>query len=152
MAAVRQARVVWNGDLAKGSGEVSAVTSGKFSALPVSWGARTEAPQGKTSTEELLAAAHASCFAMALSAGLAKAGRPPKQLEVTSTVKFDKVGDNWTVVSSELELVGDVPGSDAESFQKAADAAKDGCPISRALKGNVGLSVKATLRSEAPVR
>jgi len=152
VAATRQARAIWNGDLLKGSGAVSAVSSGKFTGLGVSWGARTESPQGKTSPEELLAAAHASCFAMALSAGLAKAGTPPKQLEVTSTVKFDKVGDNWTVVSSELELVGDVPGSDAESFQKAADAAKDGCPISRALKGNVGLSVKATLRSEAPVR
>ena len=83
MAATRQARAKWNGDLATGSGEVSSVTSGKFSSLPVSWGARTEAPQGKTSPEELLAAAHASCFAMALSAGLAKGGTPPETLEVT---------------------------------------------------------------------
>ena len=90
MAAIRQARAVWNGDLATGSGEVSAVTSGKFSALPVSWGARTEAPQGKTSPEELLAAAHASCFAMALSAALARGGTPPKKLEVTRlTVPVD---------------------------------------------------------------
>ena len=145
MAAVRQARAVWNGDLAKGSGEVSAVTSSKFSALPVSWGARTEAPQGKTSPEELLAAAHASCFAMALSAGLAKAGRPPKKLDVTSTVTFDKVGADWTVVSSELEVKGEVPGMDAAAFAKAAEGAKDGCPISRALKNNVKLSVRPTL-------
>jgi len=145
MAAVRQARAVWSGDLAKGSGEVSAVTSGKFSALPVSWGARTEAPQGKTSPEELLAAAHASCFAMALSAGLAKAGRPPKKLDVTSTVTFDKVGADWTVVSSELEVKGEVPGMDAAAFAKAAEDAKDGCPISRALKNNVKLSVRPTL-------
>ena len=145
MAAVRKARAVWNGDLAKGSGEVSSVTSGKFSALPVSWGARTEAPQGKTSPEELLAAAHASCFAMALSAGLARAGTPPKKLDVTSTVTFDKVGEDWTVVSSELEVKGEVPGIDAAAFAKAAEGAKDGCPISRALKNNVKLSVRPTL-------
>ena len=145
MAAVRKARAVWNGDLAKGSGEVSSVTSGKFSALPVSWGARTEAPQGKTSPEELLAAAHASCFAMALSAGLARAGTPPKKLDVTSTVTFDKVGEDWTVVSSELEVKGEVPGIDAAAFTKAAEGAKDGCPISRALKNNVKLSVRPTL-------
>jgi osmotically inducible protein OsmC len=145
MAATRQARATWNGDLATGSGEVSAVTSGKFSSLPVSWGARTEAPQGKTSPEELLAAAHASCFAMALSAGLAKGGTPPKTLEVTSTVTFDKVGADWTVVSSALEVTGVVPGLDAAGFGKAAEGAKDGCPISRALKNNVKLSVKSTL-------
>lgn len=145
MAATRQARAVWNGDLAKGTGEVSAVTSGKFSALPVSWGARTEAPQGKTSPEELLAAAHASCFSMALAAGLAKSGTPPKKLEVTSAVTFDKVGDDWTVVSSALEVTGDVPGIDAAAFAKAAEGAKDGCPISRALKNNVRLSVRSTL-------
>jgi len=145
MAATRQARAVWNGDLAKGTGEVSAVTSGKFSALPVSWSARTEAPQGRTSPEELLAAAHASCFSMALAAGLAKAGTPPKKLEVTSAVTFDKVGDDWTVVSSALEVTGDVPAIDAAAFAKAAEGAKDGCPISRALKNNVKLSVRPTL-------
>jgi osmotically inducible protein OsmC len=145
VAAVRQARAVWNGDLATGSGEVSSLTSGKFSALPLSWGARTEVPQGKTSPEELLAAAHASCFAMALSAGLARGGTPPKKLEVTSKVTFDKVGADWTVVSSELEVKGEVPALDQAAFAKAAEGAKDGCPISRALKNNVKLSVKATL-------
>ena len=152
MAATRQAKAIWNGDLASGTGEVSAQTSGKFSALPVSWGARTEAPQGKTSPEELLAAAHASCFSMALSAGLAKAGTPPKRLEVTSTVTFDKVGADWTVVSSDLEVKGDVPGIDAAAFQKAAEGARDGCPISRALKNNVKLSVKPTLMTGAGAR
>jgi len=145
MAATRQARAKWNGDLAKGSGEVSAVSSGKFNALPVSWGARTESPQGKTSPEELLAAAHASCFAMALSGGLAKSGTPPETLEVTATVTFDKVGENWTVVSSELQVTGVVPGLDEAAFAKAAEGAKDGCPISRALKNNVKLSVRSTL-------
>jgi osmotically inducible protein OsmC len=145
MAATRTARAKWNGDLATGSGEVSAVSSGKFSSLPVSWGARTESPQGKTSPEELLAAAHASCFAMALSAGLAKGGTPPETLEVTSTVTFDKVGADWTVVSSDLQVTGVVPGLDAAGFAKAAEGARDGCPISRALKNNVKLSVKSTL-------
>ena len=145
MAATRQARAKWNGDLATGSGEVSSVTSGKFSSLPVSWGARTEAPQGKTSPEELLAAAHASCFAMALSAGLAKGGTPPETLEVTSSVTFDKVGADWTVVSSDLQVTGVVPGLDEAGFARAAEGAKDGCPISRALKNNVKLSVKSTL-------
>ena len=82
---------------------------------------------------------------MALSAGLARAGTPPKKLDVTSTVTFDKVGEDWTVVSSDLEVKGEVPGIDAAAFAKAAEGAKDGCPISRALKNNVKLSVRPTL-------
>lgn len=145
MAATRQARAIWNGDLAKGTGTVSAISSEKFRDLPVSWGARTESPQGKTSPEELLAAAHASCFCMALSAGLAKGGTPPEQLDVTATVTFDKIGDSWTVTSSVLDVRGKVPGIDAAAFATAANDAKDGCPISRALKGNVKLSVTPQL-------
>jgi len=145
MAATREARAVWNGDLMSGTGMVSAVSSGKFSDLPVSWSARTEAPGGRSSPEELLAAAHASCFAMALSAGLARAGTPPNRLEVRSKVTFDKVGENWTVVSSDLEVKGDVPGADATKFAQAAEDAKENCPVSRALRGNVKLSVKAKL-------
>ncbi|MDE3113650.1 MAG: OsmC family peroxiredoxin [Chloroflexota bacterium] len=151
MAATREARAIWTGDLMKGSGEVTAASSARFERLPVSWAARTEQPGGKTSPEELLAAAHASCYAMALSAGLAKQRMPAQRLDVTATVTFDKVGDAWTVVSSALAVTGTVPDADAESFQRAAEDAKDGCPISRALKGNVQLSVKAALseRSEA---
>jgi lipoyl-dependent peroxiredoxin len=145
MAATREARAVWNGDLMSGTGTVSGTSSGKLNEVPVSWSARTEAPGGKSSPEELLAAAHASCFAMALSAGLAKAGTPPNRLEVKSRVTFDKVGDSWTVVSSELEVKGDIPGADAAKFTKAAEDAKENCPISRALKGNVKLSVRASL-------
>lgn len=145
MAATREARAVWNGDLMSGTGTVSATSSGKVTDLPVSWSARTEAPGGKSSPEELLAAAHASCFAMALSGGLARAGTPPNRLEVSSKVTFDKVGDSWTVVSSELEVKGEVPGADAAKFAKAAEDAKENCPVSRALKGNVKLSVKANL-------
>ena len=147
MAATREARVVWNGDLMSGTGTVSAGSSGLFKDIPVSWSARTEAPGGKSSPEELLAAAHASCFAMALSAGLARAGTPPKRLEVSAKVTFDKVGDNWTVVSSALDVRGEVPGLDAEKFKQAAEGAKENCPISRALKGNVNLSVTPSLRT-----
>ena len=145
MAATREARAVWNGDLLSGTGAVSAVSSGKFSELPVSWSARTEAPGGRTSPEELLAAAHASCFAMALSAGLTRAGMRPNRLEVRSRVTFDKVGESWSVVSSELNVKGDIPGGDAAKFAEAAEDAKNNCPISRALKGNVKLSVNAAL-------
>jgi osmotically inducible protein OsmC len=145
MAATRQAKAIWNGDLTKGSGAVSALSSRKFSDLPVSWAARTEAPEGRTSPEELLAASHASCFCMALSAGLAKAGTPPQRLETTATVTFDKIGDSWTVVSSALDVTGTVAGIDQATFTKAAEGARDGCPISRALKGNVALSVTARL-------
>ncbi len=147
MAAVRRAQAVWQGELPTGSGQVSARSSGAFSDLDVSWAARTEQSNGKTSPEELVAAAHASCFAMALSAGLGRGGTPPQRLDVTAAVTFDKQDAGWRVVSSEIEVRGKVPGLDADAFQKAAVGAKDGCPISQALKGNVQLSVKATLES-----
>lgn len=145
MAAVRTATVTWQGDLATGRGSVSSGTSDTFLDLPVSWAARTEAPGGKTSPEELLAAAHASCYAMAFSAGLARAGTPPEHLHVSAEVTFDKRDAGWTVISSALSVFGRVPGATHESFTQAAEAAKDGCPISRALAGNVELSVEATL-------
>ncbi|HLZ26120.1 MAG TPA: OsmC family peroxiredoxin [Chloroflexota bacterium] len=146
MAAVRRADVTWSGDLPTGKGAVSATTSGVFKDLEVSWPRRSEAAaEGKTSPEELLAASHASCYAMALSAGLGGAGTPPQSLAVSATVTFDKVGDGFKVVSSVLEVRGRVAGIDEAGFIKAAEGAKDGCPISQALKGNVALSVKATL-------
>ncbi len=146
MAATRRARVVWTGDLMKGNGTVTAESSGLFKDAAVTWASRTERSDGKTSPEELLAAAHASCFSMALSHGLAQGGKPPQRLEVTAVVTFAPVpGGGFKVSSSALEVTGAVPGLDAAGFQKAAEAAKDGCPISGALKGNVELSVKATL-------
>ena len=143
MPAVRQADVTWEGDLASGSGVVSAVTSRAFTGLPVTWGSRTESADGRTSPEELVAAAHASCFSMALSAGLGRAGTPPEKLEVSATVTFDQVDGSWTVVSSALKVRGKVPGMDTAAFQQATEEARDNCPISRALKGNVVLSVEA---------
>lgn len=145
MAAIRRAEVTWTGELVTGHGVVSAVSSGVFASLPVSWSARTEAADGKTSPEELLAAAHASCYAMAFSGGLARGGTPPDRLEVSADVTFDKVDAGWRVVSSALTVRGVVPGISAEAFAAAAEVAKDGCPISQALKGNVALSVDAAL-------
>ena len=147
MAAERTATVTWTGDLASGSGAVSAGTSQLFTDLPVSWSTRTEAPAGETSPEELLAAAHASCFSMALAGALAKGGTPPEHLHVSSTVTFDKVDEAWTVVSSQLDVVGVVPGLSEADFDSAAQNAKENCPVSRALRGNVSLSVASTLES-----
>ena len=148
MAATRSATVTWSGTLAEGSGTVSSGTTDLFIDLPVSWSSRTEAPAGRTSPEELLAAAHASCFAMALSGGLVRGGTPPDHVHVSAAVTFDKVGDAWTVTRSELDVVGVVPGLDEDGFIAAAEAAKDGCPISRALSGNVDLAVTAALEDE----
>lgn len=145
MAAIRRAEATWSGALSTGSGAVSAVSSGSFSDLPVSWGARTESPEGKTSPEELVAAAHASCFAMALSGDLGRAGTPPERLAISAEVTFDKTDDGWRVVSSALTVRGVVPGMSEADFVAAAEAARDGCPISQALKGNVALSVDAAL-------
>lgn len=144
MAAKRTAEAVWDGDLAHGRGTVK----GKSGGLPetsVSWAARTEASGGKTSPEELLAAAHASCFCMALSAGLGRIGKPPERLAVSATATFDKVGDAWKVTTMELDVVGKVPGASAAEFETAAKAASQGCPISGALKGNVTVTVQARL-------
>ena len=145
MAPTRSAHAVWDGDLLSGKGVVTASTSGAFDQLSVSWKARTEEPGGSTSPEELVAAAHASCFSMALSAGLGRAGTPPSKLEVDATVTFEQIEGGWKVCCSDLKVIGTVPGLDQAGFEAAAEAAKDGCPISGALKGNVELSVQATL-------
>jgi lipoyl-dependent peroxiredoxin len=148
MGTTRTATTTWTGSLADGAGTVSAGTSQLFTDLPVSWASRTEEHNGRTSPEELLAAAHASCFSMALAGGLARAGTPPDHLHVSATVTFDKVGDKWGVTSSQLDVVGVVPGIDEDGFAAAARDAKDGCPISRALSGNVEMSVSAALEDE----
>jgi osmotically inducible protein OsmC len=145
MAAIRRAEATWSGALTDGSGTVSAVSSNVFTALPVTWAARTESPEGMTSPEELVAAAHAACFSMALSGALGRAGTPPERLDVSAEVTFDKVEAGWRVVSSALTVRGVVPGSTAEAFSAAAESTRTGCPISVALAGNVALSVEATL-------
>lgn len=147
MAVTRSANATWRGNLLEGTGTVSSGTSQRIRDLPVSWSARTAEPEGLTSPEELLAAAHASCFSMAFSSNLAKAGFTAEQLDVTAKITFDKLDAGWTVIRSDLVVRGRVPGADEKAFQDAANAAKDGCPISRALKGNVELSVEATLET-----
>src|SRR5437016_12963220 len=122
MAAIRRADVTWSGDLPTGKGNVSGTTSGAFKQLEVSWPRRSEADaSGVTSPEELLAAAHASCYAMALSNGLNSAGIPPESLNVTARVTFDRVNGGFKVVSSALEVRGRVPNADAAAFHKAAE-------------------------------
>ena len=139
----RSANAIWEGSLKEGKGTFG-VASGAIKGTPYSFKTRFEETPG-ANPEELIAAAHASCFAMAFSAGLGRAGTPPQKLQVSATVTFDKKDAGWGVTKSELEVIGTVPGVDAAGFQKAAEAAKDGCPISQALKNNVALSVMAKL-------
>jgi lipoyl-dependent peroxiredoxin len=143
--AERSAQARWEGDL-KGSGTVSGTSSEALGALPVTWAARTESPGGKTSPEELIAAAHASCFAMALSHELAQDGNAPERLDVTAVVTLDMVDDAPTVTRSALTVTGRVPGIDGAAFEAAAQAAGSGCPISRLLAGgSAEIAVEATL-------
>lgn len=129
MATTRQASAVWNGSLMEGSGQVSLDSSG-IGSYPVSWPARSAEPNGVTSPEELIAAAHSTCFSMALSHGLAGAGTPPTELRTRAEVDFTP-GTGITAIR--LFISGDVPGLDADGFRAAAEAAKAGCPVSQAL-------------------
>jgi len=142
MATERKAEVVWQGDLMHGSGTIGSTTSGVLPKLDVSWPARSEEPGGKTSPEELIAAAWASCFAMALSGALAQAGNPPERLATSATVTFQP-GEG--IVKGVLTVVGTVPGLDDEAFKKAADDAKQNCPVSKALSGIPDVALDARL-------
>jgi lipoyl-dependent peroxiredoxin len=140
--AERSASVTWQGDLMSGHGEIDEVPSGAFGPLQVTWSARAEDSNGKTSPEELLAAAHATCFAMALSHGLAQSGHAPERLQTSSTVTFVP---GTGVTRSALTAVGSVPGIDEEQFQAAAEDAKENCPVSKAL-GGVEKTLEARLQ------
>jgi lipoyl-dependent peroxiredoxin len=143
MAAKRRASVVWEGSLLEGNGAIESTGSGVFSGLPVTWASRTEEREGgKTSPEELIAAAHASCFSMAFSHGLAQGGNPPERLEVSAETSFVP-GQGITHV--DLRVRGRVPGLDEGAFRAAAEDAKQNCPVSQALKGNVEISLDAAL-------
>jgi osmotically inducible protein OsmC len=144
MATERKANVVWQGDLMRGSGTIQSATSGALGALDVSWASRSEEPNGKTSPEELIAAAWAACFSMALSAGLAKAGTPPGQLETSATVTFQP-GEGIT--KGALTVRGTVDGLDADGFAAAAEDAKKNCPVSQALTGIPVVTLDAELAS-----
>ena len=144
MATKRTASVVWQGDLLHGSGTIGSVPSGAFGPLDVSWAARSEEPNGKTSPEELIAAAWAACFAMALSHGLGQAGTPPEQLETSATVTFQP-GEGIT--QGALTVRGTVPGLDGDAFKAAAEDAKQNCPVSKALSGIPEITLDAELAS-----
>jgi len=142
MATERSASVVWQGDLMNGSGTIAEAPSGAFGPLDVSWASRAEEPNGKTSPEELIASAWASCFAMALSSGLAKGGTPPEKLETSATVTFQP-GEGIT--RGVLTVRGTVPGIDESGFKGAAEDAKQNCPVSKALAGVPDVTVEASL-------
>jgi osmotically inducible protein OsmC len=144
MATERRAEVTWSGNLLEGAGTIESVGSGAFGPLAVSWKARTEEPGGNTSPEELLAAAHAACFSMSLASALAKAGHSAETLSTTAPVTFVP---GTGITTSVLDVEGTVPGLDEAGFREAADTAKENCPVSQALKGNVELSVSARLTS-----
>jgi lipoyl-dependent peroxiredoxin len=144
MATTRRAEATWNGDLMSGSGTIESVQSGTFGPVGVSWPARTEEPNGQTSPEELIAAAHAACFSMAFSNVLAKAGNTPESLSTSATVTFVP---GTGITKSELDVTGVVPGIDESAFRDAAEDAKVNCPVSKALGGNVELTVTARLKS-----
>jgi len=141
----RNASVVWEGSLAEGSGTVSA-GSGAFENLPVSWAARVERVEG-TSPEELVAAAHAACYAMALSHTLAQGGAAPERLAVSAVVSGDLGDAGLVVTTSELNVSAFVPGLDQAEFDRRAHDAERNCPISNALRGAVEIRLNATLES-----
>jgi osmotically inducible protein OsmC len=142
MATDRRADVVWQGSLLEGSGRIEQVTSGVLGGLEVTWAARSEAPGGKTSPEELIAAAHATCFSMALSHGLAQDGHAPERLDTTATVTFQP-GEGITKIA--LTVRGQVPGVDEDAFRAAAQTAKENCPVSQALASVPEITLDAAL-------
>ena len=142
MATDRKASVVWQGDLMNGSGTIAPPTSGALPQLDVSWPSRAEEPNGKTSPEELIAAAWASCFAMALSHGLAQGGTAPERLETSATVTFQP-GEG--IVRGALSVVGTVSGMSDDEFREAAETAKANCPVSKALAGIPDVTLDARL-------
>ncbi len=144
MATSRHAEVTWRGSLFEGEGRIEQVGSGAFGPLDVTWASRAEEPDGRTSPEELIAAAHASCFSMALSLVLAEGGNPPDELKTTADVTFVP-GTGITKIA--LTVRGRVPGLDEAGFREAAEDAKDNCPVSQALAAVGDISVEATFES-----
>ncbi len=141
--AEKQATVVWNGDLRKGRGAVS-TPDGVLQQVPLSYGQRFENAPG-ASPEELIAAAHAGCFSMALASNLAREGHPPSELVTRATVTVDQRPEGWTITRSHLAVQGQVPGIDDRTFQELARRAEQDCPVSRALQGNLEISLDAAL-------
>ena len=145
MAAERHAEVSWSGSLMEGSGRIESTGSGAIGGLEVTWASRSEPDEsGRTSPEELIAAAHAACFSMALSHALAQAGSPPERLDVQATSTFVP---GTGITRMRLDVTGRVAGLDEVAFRDAAGQAKENCPVSKALAGNVEISLDARLES-----
>ena len=142
MATDRRAEATWQGSLMDGSGRIENVTSGVLGGLDVTWASRSEEPGGRTSPEELIAAAHATCFSMALANGLAQEGHAPDRLDTSATVTFQP-GEGITKIA--LTVRGQVPGMDDDGFQEAAKTAKENCPVSKALASVPEISLDAQL-------
>jgi osmotically inducible protein OsmC len=142
MGTDRHAEVTWNGSLMDGSGTIDSVGSGAFAPLDVTWASRAEEPAGRTSPEELIAAAHATCFSMALSHALAEAGSPAEELKTGATVTFEP-GTGITKIA--LTVRGKVPGLDEQGFREAAEGAKADCPVSQALASVPEITLDASL-------
>jgi osmotically inducible protein OsmC len=137
---IRKASAVWKGSLKEGKGTVSS-DSGVLANTPYSFSTRFEDAKG-TNPEELIAAAHAGCFTMAFSAQLGNAGITPESLETTASLTFEKTDAGFTVTKIHLDVVGRIPGSDKAAFEKAAQEAKAGCPISRLLKAEITMTAR----------
>ncbi len=144
MAVERTANAEWQGDLISGSGTVS-TESGAVRDATIKWSSRAEAADENTSPEELIAAAHAACVSMALAHGLAQAGTPPQRIESQATSTFDQVGEGFRMTKMHLRIRGTVDGLDEDGFRKAAEDAKDNCPVSQALSDDVEVTVEAAL-------
>jgi osmotically inducible protein OsmC len=142
--ATREAQIVWEGSLASGAGTVSS-GSGALGKLPVTWASRTERPDGKTSPEELIAAAHSSCFAMALSLVLGENHAPPERLEVSATCTLDEVDGAPRITTVTLGVRARVPGIKQAGFEQAVERAAGLCPVSNALRGNVEIALSSEL-------
>jgi osmotically inducible protein OsmC len=144
MAVERTAKATWEGDLTGGSGQVSA-DSGVLRDATVKWSSRAEQADENTSPEELLAAAHAVCVSMALAHGLAEAGTPPARIESEATASFEPTDEGFRLTTMQLRVRAEVEGLDDDAFREAAEGAKDNCPVSKALEGNVELTLDAAL-------
>jgi lipoyl-dependent peroxiredoxin len=145
MAIERRAHATWEGDLRRGSGRFD-LASGAVTGQEVTFASRFEDSGGKTSPEELIAAAHATCFSMALANGLAQQGNTPKRLETNAVCTLDQADGGFRITSMRLEVTGEVDGLDEEGFRAAAEEAKENCPVSQALAGNLEVSLEASLR------
>ncbi|GAC1391593.1 MAG: OsmC family protein [Ktedonobacteraceae bacterium] len=143
--AERRAQVTWEGDLIKGHGTIVSTSSGALKDLPVTWASRTERLDGKTSPEELIAAAHAECYVMGLAHGLAQSGTPATKLDVNAVCTLELSASGLKIQSVDLTVNGVVPGLDEAGFEKAAQVAEQSCPVSNALRNNLEIRVHAQL-------